>query len=171
MVYPEAIIVSLMARITFICTMIQVFLHLSLLCLTLFLYMSAKMQQKEREKAADTRPLKQQWSYFLQSLYHPFSSGLFHFKCYPNQCISHGILQSIPSMDRQEKKEGGGNPFWIHRMYFFLLLSSKQDRNRNRKRRAILVEPHSVHREMLITKRQAFLVLQSGLGVFHYAHS
>lgn len=39
------------------------------------------------------------------------------------------------------------------------------------KERVIPAVPHSVHREKLITWRQAFLGRQRGLGVFHCAHS
>ncbi len=39
------------------------------------------------------------------------------------------------------------------------------------KERVIPAVPHSVHREKLITWRQAFLGQQRGLGVFHCAHS
>lgn len=38
-------------------------------------------------------------------------------------------------------------------------------------KKVIPAVPHSVHREKLITWRQAFLGRQRGLGVFHCAHS
>lgn len=96
-----------------------------------------------------------------QSTYHRFSTSLFHFHYYPNHCISHGILQST----RHVKIFSVLNS---QNVFFF---SSKHDRNRNRKRRVIPAVPHSVHREKLITWRQAFLGRQCGLGVFHCAHS
>lgn len=135
-------------RITLIYTLIQVFPTCVTLCLIVRLLHDYTYQAMR---------------IFFKST--PCPRGPFHFHCYPNHCISHGILQS---MDRQKYF-----PCWILRMFFFpsFSLASKHDGNRNRKRRVIPAVPHSVHREKLITWRQAFLGRQRGLGVFHCAHS
>lgn len=76
---------------------------------------------------ADIYPLEKQWGQLLQSTYHPFLSGPFHFQCYPNHCISHRILQS---MDRQKYF-----PFEFSECDFFSP-SWKHDSNRNRNKKS-----------------------------------